>query len=357
MRSGLVDGFCVIEIGLQYSNSDRFLDRSLKFVAFSALTAWIALSRSYDLIFATSTPLTAAVPGILSRLIRRKPFVFEVRDLWPELPRAMGVITNPVVLWCMAVLEKMSYRSADHVIALAPGIVEGIRRVGGSDINTSMIPNGCDLNVFFPLDSGNYKVPGVERGDLVAAFTGVHGLANGLDAVLNAATVLKERGREDIKLVFVGAGMQKHALKNRAQDEGLAHCIFLDPMPKLDLAKLMQSVDIGLMILANIEAFYYGTSPNKFFDYIAGGKPVLCNYPGWVAEMLEEWQAGVSVPPEDPEAFAKALIELASDRPRLEAMSRQARALAEQEFDRDILSDRFVGVLESVASGNLASKA
>ena len=152
----------------------------------------------------------------------------------------------------------------------------------------------------------------------------------------------------NIKMVFVGDGMQKTDLLCRAQRESLSNCIFVDPMPKAELAALLQSADIGLMILANVEAFYYGTSPNKFFDYIATGMPVLCNYPGWVSELLQEWEAGIAVLPDDSNGFADAILNLAAEPEQLEVMARQARKLAETEFDRDKLAKKFVHVLESV---------
>jgi glycosyltransferase involved in cell wall biosynthesis len=144
--------------------------------------------------------------------------------------------------------------------------------------------------------------------------------------------------------------MQKQELKQRAAREALSNCVFLDPVPKGELAELMQSADLGLMILANVEAFYFGTSPNKFFDYIAGGMPVLCNYPGWVSEMLVEWGAGVAVPPDDPAAFADALADLAAKPESLAQMGRRARELAERQFDREQLADQFVDVMESVVA-------
>ena len=117
-REGKVDGIEVIEFDLAYSNADGFIKRSLLFLLFALRSVGVALTHQYDVLFATTTPLTAGIPGIFSRWLRGKPFVFEVRDLWPELPREMGVITNPVVLWAMGVLEWVSYRSAHRVVGL-----------------------------------------------------------------------------------------------------------------------------------------------------------------------------------------------------------------------------------------------
>lgn len=370
MRSGMVDGIEVIEFDLQYSNADGFVKRSMTFLRFALRSIGLALTRDYDLVFATSTPLTAGIPGVFARWLRRKPFVFEVRDLWPELPREMGVITNPVILGLMSFLEWATYRSAHRLIGLSPGIVAGIERRGVDPERIAMIPNGCDLDIFGrstvegtddsaaserrkPETSMDAVVPwrpdGVAESDLMAIFTGAHGIANGLDAVLDAAVELKRRGRDDIKLVLVGDGKLKPALQERAKAEDLRNVIFHPPVPKHRLAGLMAAADIGLQILANVPAFYYGTSPNKFFDYIAAGRPVLNNYPGWLADTIREHNCGFAVPPDDPAAFADALEQAAADRDRLKEMGLRARKLAQSEFARNKLSAQFVAWLRDTA--------
>lgn len=348
-RSGLVDGINVVELDLAYSNSDGFLKRAWLFLKFAGRSVWIALREEYDVVFATTTPLTAGIPGIFARWLRRKPFVFEVRDLWPELPREMGVITNPLVLGAMSVLEWASYRSATRCIGLSPGIVDGIARLGVARDRIALVPNGCDLDIFSVKQEG-WRPAEVSPGDLLAAFTGTHGIANGLDSVLDAAVELKRRGRDDIKLVLVGQGKLKPELQARAAREGLDNVVFHAPVSKTKLAGLMAATDVGMQILANVPAFYYGTSPNKFFDYIASGLPVLNNYPGWLAQMIKDECCGFAVPPDDPVAFADALEKAAADRGALRAMGENARRLAEREFDRRILAGRFVDWLEGVAA-------
>ncbi|HEX7115963.1 MAG TPA: glycosyltransferase family 4 protein [Steroidobacter sp.] len=353
MRRGLVDGIDVIEFYLPYSNADRFIKRALVFLKFMFRSTRLALSAGYDMIFATSTPLTVAVPGIIAKVVRGRRFVFEVRDLWPELPREMGVITNPAVLWGMDVLESLAYRFADACIGLAPGIVAGIKRKR-ADVAVAMIPNGSDVDMSslsHPLPANTRAALNQLDGKLKCVFTGTHGIANGLDAVLDAAAEMKRRGRNDIALLFIGDGMLKPRLVKRAASEGLDNCIFLDPLPKQVLVSLQREVDVGLMILANVAAFYNGTSPNKFFDYLASGLPVLINYPGWLAKFVADQQCGVVVPPADPKAFADALERLADFPAERQRMGQQARRLAEQTFARDLLARQFVTFLEGVARG------
>ncbi|MBX2997194.1 MAG: glycosyltransferase family 4 protein [Caldilineaceae bacterium] len=341
---GFIEGIDVISLPLPYSNRDSIARRTLTFARFALRSVQIALREEYDLIFATSTPLTAGVPGIVARWLRRKPFVFEVRDLWPELPRALGM-RNPLLLGGMSILEWISYRSAHACIGLSPGIVEGIQRRSQAGKPIAMIPNGCDLDLFVPGCRANLTLPGIQPTDFVAAFTGAHGTANGLDAVLDAAAVLKSRGNQQIKLLFVGDGKEKDHLALAAQSRGLDNSLFFDPVPKTELAPLVGSLDCGLMILKNVPAFYYGTSPNKFFDYISAGIPVLNNYPGWLADLIHEHGCGVAIPPDDPIAFADALEYLAAHPEERTSMGHNARRLAETLFAREQLAGQFVDFL------------
>jgi glycosyltransferase involved in cell wall biosynthesis len=347
-----VEGIDVIELELPYSNYDSFLRRSWTFLKFAYRSVVLALRLKYDVVFATSTPLTAALPGIAARWLRRKPFVFEVRDLWPELPRAMGVLRNPVVLLMMDWLEFLAYHSANFCVALSPGIATGITRRGIPESRVVTAPNGCDLDLFAPDATQPLpEIPGLPPDAFVAAFTGAHGIANGLGAVLDAAAELRKRGRSDIFLVFIGDGKEKPALIKRACHAKLDNCLFVDPMPKKVLAQfLCRRANVGLMVLSNVPAFYYGTSPNKFFDYLASGLPVLVNYPGWMAEMANAQGVGLAVRPEDPLAFAEALISMADTRAVTTEMGLRARDLAHREFLRANLAQRCIAVIESAVA-------
>jgi glycosyltransferase involved in cell wall biosynthesis len=340
-RHGEVEGIQIIEFDLAYSNNDGVLKRALTFLKFALRSIGLVFTEKYDVLFATTTPLTAAIPGIFARWLRGKPFVFEVRDLWPELPRAMGVIRNPLVLSAMSALEWASYRSAHRLIGLSPGIVEGIALRGVSRSRIAMVPNGCDLDIFAsPITP--WRPAQIQPTDLMAVFAGTHGVANGLDALLSVAAELQRRGRDDIKLLLIGKGKLKASLQARAERENLTNVVFLAPVNKSQLAGLMAATDVGLQLLANVPAFYFGTSPNKFFDYIAAGLPVLNNYPGWLAEIIEEHRCGFTVPPENPIAFADALEQAASDRTALKAMGQRGLALAKAKFERQSLAENWV---------------
>lgn len=339
-RRGTVNGIEVIEFDLSYGNDDGFLKRAWTFVRYALGSLRVARRENYDLVFATTTPLTAAIPAIAARWLRRKRYVFEVRDLWPELPRAMGVITNPIVLGALSVLEWLAYRNAERCIALSPGIAQGIARRGVAEDRIAMVPNGCDLSIFRN-QADSWRPEGVRELDLMALFAGSHGMANGLDAALDAAAELKRRGRDDIKLVLIGDGKLKSELVERASREMLDNLVFHKPVPKERLAGLLQSADIGMQLLANVPAFYYGTSPNKFFDYVAAGLPVLNNYPGWLADMIQECGCGLAVEPDNAVAFADALEWAADNRGELREMGKRAAELAKK-FDRAVLSEQWI---------------
>ena len=344
-RTGVLDGIQIIELAIPCSNSSTFFSRIWSFASFSIRSCWLALTAKYDLIFATSTPLTVAVPGLVGKWIRRKRFIFEVRDLWPELPKQMGVIKNPLLLFLMRLLEKSAYRSADHCIGLAPGIVQAIAK----DINpskVSLIPNGCDLDLF-----NQDKVHASQQSlsklqtKFTIVFTGTHGQANGVGAILDVAALLQDR--EEISFLLVGDGALKPDLVESSKRRKLKNVYFESPLPKNSLAELLPECSVGLQVLANFPAFYYGTSPNKFFDYIASGLPVITNYPGWIADLINEYNCGIAVRPDDTEAFAHAIITIINSPDLMKKMGECSRKLAEKQFNRSAQAQMLVDVIQT----------
>ncbi len=343
-----IDGIRVLRVAEPYANRMGFARRVLAFGRFARTATQLVCRLDADLVFATSTPLTVGIPGMKGAQRLHVPFVFEVRDLWPELAIALGVIKNPLLKWYTRRLERKIYYAADRIIALAPGIKEGICRTGYPAACVAMIPNSCDLELFRPTDEMQCDERFGSPDEFRLVFTGAHGLANGLDAVLKAALELKRRGVTGIRFVFLGDGGQREGLMRCSRAEGLDRLItWVEPIPKKELARILPQMDVGMMILKNVPAFYYGTSPNKFFDYIACGLPVLNNYPGWIAELIQGNRCGVVVPPDDPQSFADAVIRLRDAPDDLVAMGRRARQLAESQFSRDALGDQLVAVLES----------
>ncbi len=342
-----VDGIRVLRVNEPYANKMGFARRVMAFGRFARAAEKLVSRLDADLVFATSTPLTVGLPGKKGSRRLGVPFVFEVRDLWPELAIAMGVVRNPLLKWYLRRMERRIYFAAKHIIALAPGIAEGIARTGYPADRITMIPNSCDLDLFRLSNEPLIDERFGNHDDFRLVFTGAHGRANGLDAVLDAAAVLKRRGVTGVRFVFIGEGGHRERLIERSRREGLDELTrWVKSMPKEELARILPRMDVGLMILKNVPSFYFGTSPNKFFDYISCGLPVLNNYPGWLAGMIEEHGCGAAVPPDDPRAFADAVIRMREERETLKSMGLMARQLAEREFSRDVLGARFVEVLE-----------
>ena len=356
IRKGIIEGINVFQFDIKYSNSLNFIARSYIFSRYCINSIKLAFKLRPEIIIATSTPLTVSIPAIIMRKIYGIPFIFEVRDLWPKLPIAMGILKNKIIILMLKLLEKISYKSADFIIGLAPGIVEEILNNGIPKEKVVLIPNISDINLFGSRNN-NLKKPEllkkfnkkINNANLVAAFTGAHGIANGLNNLLDVAKVLKDLKRNDIKLLFIGEGSVKKRLINRAILDDLDNCIFIDSMPKKDLAIILkESVHIGLMILKNVPEFYNGTSPNKFFDYLACGIPVINNYPGWLSQMIKNKKLGFVVPPDDPEYFANKLIEIADNKKILNKISNNCSDFAKLNFTPKILSAKFSTVVNDV---------
>lgn len=347
-----IDGIEEYRIIEPYSNTMSFPRRWICFLKFAKQALkLIKTLRDVNLVFATSTPLTTGDPGRKAAKFHHCPFIFEVRDLWPELPIAMGIVKHWPLKYYLKRMELRAYRAANHIIALAPGIKQGICGTGYPENQVSMIPNSSDVDLFMPARQKELdNDPRFGRpGEFRLAFTGAHGLANGLDAVLDAIAVLKQRGIRGVRFCFIGSGGKKSHLVKRARDEGLDDYVaWVDPIPKKELAIILPQMNVGMMILKNVPAFYRGTSPNKFFDYLACGLPILNNYPGWVGEYIQKYNCGVVVEPDNPEAFADGVMDLMNRHEELPDMGKNGRNLAETVFNREILGKQFVEAFEKV---------
>ena len=223
-REGRVDGIRVIELNIEYSNNMNFFRRSVSFISYALRCSLIALTEKYDVVVASSTPLTASIPAFFSKLLRRKKFVFEVRDLWPELPKAMGVIKNPITLFLLGILERLSYILADRCVGLSQGISNGIEKKSPQGKPIFTIPNGCD-NLFKIVSNEVHE----EKIEFNLIYSGTHGIANGLDYLLDISHDLYEAD-QDIKILLVGDGMKKKSLMQKAKEDNLKNIIFLDPL-------------------------------------------------------------------------------------------------------------------------------
>jgi glycosyltransferase involved in cell wall biosynthesis len=269
-----------------------------------------------DVVYASSPHLLAAVAGWFLARVRRARFVLEVRDLWPEVLVAMGRLDEHSVLYrLLHELEGRLYRAADHIVVLARGSRDAIavRGVPGSSI--SFLPNGAEPSDFDPPAPRDELRNRYGMAGLVFVYAGAHGPANGLDLLLAAAGEVRD-SLPDVTLVLVGDGPSKADLASDAEKRGLTNVRFMDPIPKEDMPALLGAADVGLHVLADVPLFRYGVSPNKLFDYMAAGLPVLTNVPGEVSDYVEEAEAGLRTEPSGLAAAISRMARVSDDQRR-----------------------------------------
>ena len=238
--------------------------------------------------------------------------VFEIRDLWPEAAIQMGALRNPLAVALARSLERFLYRVSSHVVTLSPGMLDALRRMGVPDSKMSMIPNCCDLDLFAPREPAPSLVDQYGlRGKFVALYAGAMGIANGLDVILQTARLLQQR-ESIVHFLLIGDGKERPALQRAAADDHLRNTTFLSWLPKADLVDLMAMADVCLVLFAPWPVLQTG-SPNKFFDALALGRPVLMNFGGWMRDLVDPHGIGVAVPSNDPQEMAEALLALQSD--------------------------------------------
>lgn len=263
------------------------------------------LSEPPDVILGSSPHPFAAWAAARLAARFRAPFVFEVRDLWPQSLIELGRFSSkhPFIM-LLAYMERFLYRRATRIVTLLPGAAEYIRARGGEAEKIVWIPNGLDLSLVPP------PSPPLQDGVFTIMYAGAHGRANGLEVVLEAARLLQERSTPvPIRFVLIGDGPEKPNLQAQARSWGLQNVVFEDPIPKGEIYKRLQEADAFLMILRPSPVFRWGVSPNKLFDYMAMARPVLfCIQTPY--NPVAEAKAGITVPPGDAKSLARAILQL-----------------------------------------------
>jgi glycosyltransferase involved in cell wall biosynthesis len=349
---GEIDGIRVRSVRVRYSNHMGAARRIWSFVLFTAGATWLAsTSGKHDVVFATSTPLTVGIPGWLAAAARRTPFVFEVRDLWPEAAIQMGVLRRTGVLARVAKrLERFLYHRSEAVIALSPGMVAGVIAEGIATGRVHMIPNCSDLDLFHPgeKDRAFLEARGVPEDSFVVGYAGAIGPSNAVEAqVPEAARELARRGRNDVVFLIAGDGKSLPELAQAVAD--LPNVRLIGPLAKKDVPVLTRSADVLMTLFADVPILATN-SPNKFFDGLASGRPMIVNSAGWTKDLVEENDCGFYVPAGDGIALADTCLRLADDPQARERMGSNARRLAEERFDRGVLANQALGVLERAAA-------
>ena len=292
-------------------------------------------------VIGSSPHLPGALAARTAAWLRRVPFVFEVRDLWPE-SLAVGDEDRSLTYRVLRAVSDLLYRSSDAIVVLASGSVDSIVGRGVKRDRITYIPNGVDPTAFD--DASPRRPVGVPDGVPLLVYAGAHGPANDLDTVLRSMELLGERGRE-AHLVLVGDGPSKGELVEFASELQLTNVTFLDPIPKSEIPALLKACDVGVMPLADVELFQRAVSPNKLFDYLCAGLRVASNVPGVVGDMVYASSSGVTCQPGDPAALADT-IEHVLGQPATDS----GRRWVEAAHSRDALAAELAGVVDRVAA-------
>lgn len=356
------DWFTSDEAGIQvhwypvpYSNHMSYAQRIGAFLSFAKAARKKAVELEGDVIFATSTPLTIALPAVPAARKKKIPMVFEVRDLWPEMPIAMGALNNPVLRFAAHKLEHWAYKNAAAVVALSPGMKAGVVATGYSADKVAVIPNSSD-NREFAYDADAARQFRTERqwlGDKpLLVYTGTFGKVNGVGYMVELASALQALG-SDVLILLVGGGAERDSVKQAAEKAGVyQNNLFIeDPLPKKAIPALLSAATMASALFIDLPEMR-PNSANKFFDALASGTPVLLNYGGWMHDLVTAHECGLPLWQRSVDEVAEILDAKMHDQAWLDKAGQAARKLAEECFDRDLLAAQLMAVLQSAVDGN-----
>lgn len=352
-RRGLIteqdlDGVRVLRAYTYSALHRSYVWRVVSYLSF-AVTSLLATARAgrVDLVMGTTPPIFQAVSAWVVALVRRRPFVLEVRDLWPEFAIDIGVLRNPVLIALSRRLERFLYARADHLVVNSPAYRDYLMGKGIPTEKITLIPNGTDPEMFDPAAEGQEVRAGfaLDR-KFVVTYAGALGLANDLETVLRAAHRLRDE--PDIHFLLVGDGKERSSLETQARSLRLSNVTFAGAQPKSRMPAFLAASDACLAILKDIPMFRT-TYPNKVFDYMAAGRPTILAIDGVIREVMEAAGGGTFVHPGDDQALADAVRMLSQDRRRARAMGAAARAYVVEHFDRREQAEQFARLVRRLA--------
>ncbi len=330
-----------------YSNVLGYRDRVKAFMLYALKAAGVAATLPCDVVFATSTPLTIALPAVYAAKKQGVPMVFEVRDLWPEMPVAIGAISNPLVVGAAETLERFAYRHSRRIVALSPGMAEGVERTGYPAERISVIPNSCDIGLFSDphAEAEGFRKQHPELGRRpIILYPGTLGKVNGVEYLARLAAETG-KSRQDLCFVVIGEGAEWELVRGTAERSGALNRNFFmyRAMPKSRLIGAVAAATMVVSLFVDIPEMRVN-SANKFFDGLAAGKPVAVNYEGWQADLLRETGAGIVLSGDAGKA-ASELAAFLADEGGVKAAGINAFALGMDRFDRDRLARQLENVL------------
>ncbi len=328
-----IEGTTVYYLPVDYDNAFGFLKRMLAFLSFT----WKAYStckaiKQVDVVYASSTPLTVGLIALALRKIQGVPYVFEVRDLWPEAPIQLGYLNNPLLKYVAKFLEKTIYNNALHVVALSPGMEEGVRAV--SKTPTTVVPNMSDCDFFFPSNPPSLN-------PIVITYFGAVGKVNRIDSFVDLAKYASIHFPRLYSFIIAGKGSELHRIKTAALEAD--NMLFKGHLDKAGVKALLEESHVSYISFGP-EPVLETNSPNKFFDSIAMGKLCVVTTKGWIKDLIEQNRIGFYYSCEDPAQFF-ARLEPLCNKPSLEAISSRANTLALHEFEKNRLAQKIVAVI------------
>jgi glycosyltransferase involved in cell wall biosynthesis len=326
-----------------------FVWRLASFLTFMASSIAVGIAnRSVDVVMGTSPPIFQAFSASLVAALRRKPFLLEVRDLWPEFAVDMGVLKNPTLIFLSRMLESFLYRRATAIVVNSPAYREYLITRGVPPGKISVVANGADNRMF---NSGQLRDP-VRRqlqieGRFVVTYTGALGMANDIATILRAAGRLSSH--TEILFLLVGDGKERAALENTARQMGLSNVLFTGALPKSEIPGILAASDACVATLLDIRMFRT-TYPNKVFDYMAAGRPCILAIDGVIREVVEAAGAGIYVPPGNDEALAHAVLKMQLEPESAARMGLCGQSYVAQHFSREHQAGHFASILQKVAA-------
>jgi glycosyltransferase involved in cell wall biosynthesis len=342
-----IEGVTILRAAVYDAHHKSFIHRVIAFFSFMLSSFWIGLGvKNVDLVWGTSPPIFQGVTAWALARIKGAKFLFEVRDLWPQFAIAVGVLKNPALIFLSEWLERFLYRRADQVMVNSPGFLKPVTSRGAKRVE--LIPNGADPSMFDPTDSGEvFRQSNDLVGKFVALYAGAHGMSNDLNVLLEAASLLEDA--KNIHIVLLGDGKEKPALLERAKQMRLSNVTFLPSVPKNGMASALAGADVCIAILKPLEE-YKTTYPNKVFDYMAAGRPVVLAIDGVIREVVEDAGCGIFATPGNAEEVAEAIRKLATNVEQSRAMGLEGRSYLEGHFSRVSIGNKLMTLLEELIS-------
>lgn len=346
------EGIDVVRIWVKASPVKTFRNRMMFYISYmmgAVLFGLLGARGRYDVIYATSPPLFVGGAAVILSYLRRTPLIFEVRDLWPESAVAMGEVTNFRAVALAGKLEELCYNRARSVVVVTGGIRQRLEERGfGSKL--TLIPNGANTDLFKPdpVGAAAFRAEMGLRSEFLVLYAGIHGLAQGLETVLEAAWELS--GVPDVHFVFIGEGPKKAelvALKNKLELENVT---MLPERSRSEMPACLTAADVALVPLRRLDLFR-GALPSKMFDAWACACPVILGIDGEAREVMEEAKAGVFVEPEDAGQLAAVIRRLKQDPEQLQRYGRNGRLFVVAHFSRQCLAARLEALLLEIVEG------